>query len=106
VTDPVLYPNAGSDNATPPGPSRRALLAGAAGVGVAAAAGCTGSDGGASQPTVLVFNTGDGTVTVVDAAAREVVGTADIGATSSFPSNQYAPRLADGPDQPLWINVD
>jgi DNA-binding beta-propeller fold protein YncE len=103
--DPVLYPNAGADDASPAGPSRRGLLAGTAAVGVAAAAGCTGSDGDDSRPTVFVFNTGDGTVTVVDAAAREVVGTADIDATSSFPSNQYAPRLADGPDQPLWINV-
>jgi DNA-binding beta-propeller fold protein YncE len=25
---------------------------------------------------------------------------------SSFPSNQFSPRLVDSPDQPLWLNVD
>ncbi len=110
---PVLYPNAGSDGETRSGPSRRRLLAGTAAIGAAATAGCSGSgsgggDGGSDdeQPTVFVFNTGDGTVSVVDAAADEVLGARDIGATSSFPSNQYAPQLADAADQPLWINVD
>jgi len=112
--DSLLYPNAGGDDGTPAGPSRRGLLAGTAAVGVAATAGCTGSDGDGGngedddggQPTVFVFNTGDGTVSVVDAAGREVLGAADIGATASFPSNQHSPGLVDAPDQPLWLNVD
>lgn len=117
--DSLLYPNAGADDGTRPGPSRRGLLAGTAAVGAVAAAGCTGSDGGdggsddgsgggedGGEPTVFVFNTGEGTVSVIDATAREVLGAADIGATSSFPSNQFSPGLVDSPDQPLWINVD
>jgi len=110
-----LYPNAGVEDADagPSGPSRRRLLAGVAALGSVATAGCTGDgdggggeDGDGGQPTVFVFNTGDGTVSVVDAAADEVVGARDLGLSSSFPSNQYAPRLTDGPDQPLWLNVD
>jgi len=63
-----------------------------------ATAGCAGSSddgtgggrgGGGGSPTVFVFNTGDRTVSVIDAAADELVTTAYLGATSSFPSNQF-----------------
>jgi len=83
--------------------------------GLAATAGCAGSGSGddtggtpdrSDRPTVVVFNTGDGTVSLIDADAVEVVGAADVGLSSSFPSNQYTPQLSDGPDQPLWLNVD
>jgi len=130
--DPDLYPNAdsGDDSGRV---SRRRLLAGGVAAGTIAAAGCTGSDsgtdggsdgdgggdeggsgggvdgggGGATgEPTVFVFNTGDGTVSVVDPASDEVVATRSIGMTSSFPSNQYSPGLTDSPGDPLWLNVD
>jgi DNA-binding beta-propeller fold protein YncE len=110
--DPDLYPNAGSGNGA--GLSRRRLLAGGAAAGAVAAAGCAGGssgtdDGGGdagSEPTVFVFNTGDGTASVLDPAADEVVETRSIGMTASFPSNQYSPGLTDAPEDPLWLNVD
>jgi len=102
-----LHPNRGEDHAV----SRRRLLAGSATVGAAAATGCA-NDGGetTTEPlpaadTVLAFNTDDRTVTVVDAASAEVVETTGVGATSSFPSNQYTPDLVDGRDEAFWGNV-
>ncbi len=81
-------------------------------VGAAATAGCTGSssapaqsEADAERETIFVFNTGDKTVSVIDAEDDEVVATPHLGATSSFPSNQFTPRLTDAPDDPLWLNV-
>ncbi len=112
--DSDLYPNrdrAGS------AVSRRGFLTGSTALGVAATAGCAGdADTGAvtDQPTatprpgdaVLVFNTGDSTVSVVDAASVEVLETTPIGITSSFPSNQHARRLVDSASDSVWANVD
>lgn len=113
--DEVLYPNregAGATDSEANGLSRRTLLAGSAAAGAAATAGCTdsldavagGSDDGA--PTVFVFNTGDKTVSVIDAAADELVRTTYLGATSSFPSNQYLADLIGDEGDVMWLNVD
>jgi len=117
--DPVLYPNAalgtggdsdgGGDRASRI--SRRGLLGVTAAAGAVATAGCASGGGetpGAVEgaPTVFVFNTGDGSVSVVDAEADEVVETRAAGVTSSFPSNQFSPRLVDRPGEHLWVNAD
>jgi DNA-binding beta-propeller fold protein YncE len=110
--DPTLYPNADGGDAPRPALSRRTMLAGSAAAGVAATAGCLGeeSDGGGREivdrPTVFVFNTGDGTVSLIDVESDGVVATEPIGMTASFPSNQYSPGLTDRPEAPLWLNVD
>jgi len=105
--DPTLYPNAESDNQPVDAVSRRRVLAGSTAAGAAATAGCLG---GGDEPnregsTVFVFNTGDGTVSLIDTATNEVVGTTHLGLSSSFPSNQYTPQLTDT-DDTLWLNVD
>jgi DNA-binding beta-propeller fold protein YncE len=46
------------------------------------------------------------TVSVVDAAAQEVVETTHVGFTSTFPSNQYTPDLVDSASESVWGNVD
>jgi YVTN family beta-propeller protein len=117
--DPMLYPNAGDDGASG-GVTRRRLLAAGALAGSVATAGCAGgddgdattdgddtADGGGStgEATVFVFNTDDGTVSLLDPARDELVETRAVGLSSSFPSNQYTPALADGPDESLWLNV-
>ena len=107
--DPVLYPNAEGGRRRL-GVSRRRLLAGSVAAGMTATAGCSGSgstgdDDGRDQPTVLVFNTGDSTVSVIDPTADEVLTTQHLGLTSSFPSNQYTPTLTDSADDTLWLNV-
>jgi DNA-binding beta-propeller fold protein YncE len=110
--DEWLYPNAdGQDSQTVP-LSRRHLLAGSAAAGGLATAGCTGSDSDdeettttGQQSTVLVFNTGDRTVSVLDPATESVVATRQLGVTSSFPSNQFTPSLTDSGGDPLWLNV-
>ncbi|QLH77737.1 hypothetical protein HZS55_10685 [Halosimplex rubrum] len=96
--------------------SRRGLLAGSATAG-AALAGCSsgpgdGTDTGtatgserAGGDTVVVFNTGDATVSLVDPTTDEVVDTQHVGLSSSFPSNQYAPDLTTAAEDPLWLNV-
>lgn len=106
--DELLHPDVEDPFAD--GVSRRRLLQSSAAAGATAAtAGCTGSlpgvgeGGGAS--TVFVFNTGDKTVSVIDAATDELVTTTFLGATASFPSNQYAPSLVDSEDDYLWLNV-
>jgi DNA-binding beta-propeller fold protein YncE len=115
--DPMLYPNTGEPDGASGGVSRRRLLASGVAAGAVAAAGCAGdddSDGGgdgtggdsAGQATVFVFNTDDGTVSLIDPDGDEVVGTRAIGLSSSFPSNQYTPELADDPAESLWLNVD
>ena len=115
TTNSVLYPNRrsdGSDRDTD-GVSRRTLLAGSA-AGAAATAGCSGSvpgsgdtgDDGPGPSTVYVFNTGDMTISVIDTDADEVVATTYLGATASFPSNQYLPGLLTDADDVVWLNVD
>ena len=74
-----------------------------------AIAGCVEPEGSVettSRPTVFVFNTGDGTVSLVDVETDAVVATVPVGFASSFPSNQFTPRLIDEPDDPLWCNVE
>ncbi|WP_049893878.1 hypothetical protein [Salinarchaeum sp. Harcht-Bsk1] len=106
--DPVLYPNRGKASTSTSGVSRRDVLAGGAAAGAVATAGCTG-DGGESaptdRPTVFVFNTGDGTVSLLDSESDELVETRAIDLSSSFPSNQYTPDLTDAPEDSLWLNV-
>jgi len=73
-----------------------------------ATAGCIEGDGGSEpteQPTVFVFNTGDGTVSLIDPERDELVETRAIDLSSSFPSNQYTPGLTDELDDSLWLNV-
>lgn len=106
--DPVLYPNADGDS-RPGGVSRRRLLAGSTAAGAAVTAGCLGSEGEndpAEGSTVFVFNTGDGTVSLIDPETDEVVGTQHLGLSSSFPSNQYTPQLTTTTSDALWLNVD
>ncbi|MFB6300817.1 MAG: hypothetical protein ABEH65_11195 [Halobacteriales archaeon] len=106
-TDPMLYPNRDATTNTG-GVSRRRLLAGSATVGAVASAGCVGSESegnGAGQPTVFVFNTGDGTVSLIDPESQDRIETRSIGLSSSFPSNQYTPILTDDTEDSLWLNV-
>jgi len=118
----TLYPNRGGKRGGR-AVSRRRLLAGSATAGAALTAGCSGGSGGSSDdgetatPTatataeiveadaVFVFNTGDGTVSVVDPATDSLVGTRHLDLTSSFPSNQYTPGVVTDPGDPLWCNV-
>ena len=119
TTDPVLYPNRDSDghDRGADGVSRRTVLAGSTAVGAAAAAGCSGvtpgsgdsgesGDGEPGPSTVYVFNTGDMTVSVIDTDADEVVTTAFLGATASFPANQFLPEQLTGAGDVLWLNVN
>jgi DNA-binding beta-propeller fold protein YncE len=110
--DSRLYPNAG-ESTDRSGPSRRSVLAASAVVGTVATAGCLGDSGDSedgaeteSRPTMFVFNTGDGTVSLVDVERDEVVDTVPVGLSSSFPSNQFTPGLTGSPGDPLWLNVD
>jgi DNA-binding beta-propeller fold protein YncE len=109
MTDSRIYPNAGDESSSRPTVHRRALLASSAVAGMAVTAGCLGDDDGADpeeSDTVFVFNTGDGTVSLVDVGADEVVRTAAVGLSSSFPSNQFSPRLTESAGDTLWLNVD
>lgn len=106
--DRRLYPNRNRESPSRDSISRRQVLAGSGAAGLTATAGCLdGSDdsGGAEQPTVFVFNTGDGTVSLVDPERDEVIETRAVGLSSSFPSNQYTPGLTDRPGDSLWLNV-
>ncbi|WP_436901748.1 YncE family protein [Halovenus halobia] len=114
-SDPAIYPNATDSEQPRPAVSRRVLLAGSAAAGATATAGCLGGDGEdtddgtetvVSKPTVYVFNTGDGTVSVIDSERDEVVATRAIKMTASFPSNQFTPQLIENGTDPLWLNVD
>jgi DNA-binding beta-propeller fold protein YncE len=112
-TESMLYPNADESADDPGGVPRRRLLATGATAGVVAAAGCAGDDGGSDdggsdtgqQPTVFVFNTGDGSVSLLDPARDELVETRAVDLSSSFPSNQYTPELTDDAEDSLWLNV-
>lgn len=111
--DSTLYPNRGLESGET-GVSRRRLLSSSVVAGAAATAGCTGnstdstdsSQTGPPNETIFVFNTGDKTVSVIDAADDEVLATPHLGLTASFPSNQFAPGVTDAPEDPLWLNVD
>jgi DNA-binding beta-propeller fold protein YncE len=106
--DTVLYPNRQRPSTSTREVSRRRLLAGSALAGTVATAGCAGGERGgdpADQPTVFVFNTGDGTVSLLDPGSDELVETRAVDLSSSFPSNQYTPALIDDPDDSLWLNV-
>jgi DNA-binding beta-propeller fold protein YncE len=108
--DSILYPNRGRSPTGRPGVSRRHLLAGSATAGAVATAGCLGGgdgggDGPSEAPTVFVFNTGDGTVSLIDPEGDELVETRALGLSSSFPSNQYTPGLTDDAEDSLWLNV-
>jgi DNA-binding beta-propeller fold protein YncE len=105
--DPVIYPNRTDPSGRTDGVSRRHLLAGSVAAGAAATAGCTGGDGGGptDRPTVFVFNTGNGTVSLIDPERDTLVETRAVGLSSSFPSNQYTPTLSDDPDDSLWLNI-
>src|SRR6056297_3537681 len=107
-TDSVLYPNRRDSPRSTGGVSRRHLLAGSATAGAIATAGCIGGEGDSEsveQPTVFVFNTGDGTVSLIDPERDDLVETRAIDLSSSFPSNQYTPGLTDDLDDSLWLNV-
>jgi DNA-binding beta-propeller fold protein YncE len=116
--DPMLYPNANGADGGSDGVSRRRLLATGAAAGAVAATGCAGGDGDGNdtsddgdggdsggQHTVFVSNTGDGTMSLIDPETDAVVETRAVGLSSSFPSNQYTPELADDPEESLWLNV-
>jgi len=120
-----LYPNREGRDGAADGPSdgrasvsRRGVLAGSATAGAALTGGCSGGPGdGATDTgtptgsertgddTVVVFNTGDATVSLIDPARDEVVDTQHVGLSASFPSNQYAPALTTAGEDPLWLNV-
>jgi DNA-binding beta-propeller fold protein YncE len=108
--DPMLYPNDAADTDAPGGVSRRRVLATGVVAGTAATAGCAGDGNGGNddrenRPTVFVFNTGDGTMSLIDPERDELVGTRAVDLSSSFPSNQYTPTLVDAPEESLWLNV-
>lgn len=108
-SDPVLYPNSHDSEGDPDGVSRRRLLSSSATAGAVATAGCVGtrSDSNtAQQSTVFVFNTGEGTVSLVDPGRDELIETRAVDLSSSFPSNQYTPELTVDPEDSLWLNVD
>lgn len=83
---------------------RRVLQASAAGT-TAAMAGCIGEDAEDDTPTMFVFNTGDRTVSLIDVEDDELITTSFLGATASFPANQYG-TSADADYHTLWLNVD
>ena len=90
------------------GIDRRRLLQASGAVGATTAlAGCAGGDGGDGDepaPTMFVFNNGDRTLSVIDAESDELLTTAFLGTTASFPANQYATGIDDEHDV-LWLNV-
>lgn len=114
MDDPAIYPNADERAQPRPAVSRRTMLAGSAAAGAAATAGCLddGTDSEqspkevAEKSTVYVFNTGEGTVSLIDSETDSVVQTRSIGMTASFPSNQFTPQLIETDSDPLWLNVD
>jgi YVTN family beta-propeller protein len=56
------------------------------------------------ESTVFVFNTGEMTVSLIDPATDTLVETTQLGATSSFPANQYATTVPE--IETLWLNVE
>lgn len=90
------------------GVDRRRLLQASGAVGAATAlAGCSDdeSDGNVGRSeTMYVFNNGDRTVSVIDVETDELLDTAFLGTTASFPANQYTTE-ADSEYDVLWLNV-
>ncbi|ACM56851.1 twin-arginine translocation signal domain-containing protein [Halorubrum lacusprofundi] len=92
------------------GIDRRRLLRTSGVVGATTAlAGCSGGGGGGGdgddpQPTMFVFNNGDRTVSVIDTESDELVTSAFLGTTASFPANQYSTGI-DADHDVLWLNV-
>lgn len=90
------------------GIDRRRLLRTSGVVGATAAlAGCSGGgDGGSGdpRPTMFVFNNGDRTVSVIDTESDELLTSAFLGTTASFPANQYTTGV-DADHDVLWLNV-
>ena len=86
------------------GISRRRMLRSSGAVGATAAvAGCLGDESDILE-TVFVFNTGDMTVSLIDAVDDELIRSEYLGTTSSWPSNQYASIERD--IETLWMNVE
>ncbi|WP_418285119.1 YncE family protein [Halorubrum sp. DTA46] len=114
--DTAARPSKGSDlanadrrNPFADGVDRRRLLQASGAVGATTAlAGCSDeSDAegdGDPAPTMFVFNNGDRTVSVIDADTDELLDTAFLGTTASFPANQYTTEL-DADYDVLWLNV-
>jgi len=98
-------------NPTPTNPfasgvSRRRVIQASAATGATVSlAGC-GAIGGSGEetPTVFVFNNGDRTISVIDAASDELLNTVFVDTTASFPANQYGTTVEDGYGV-LWLNV-
>ncbi|WP_144920472.1 hypothetical protein [Halorubrum salsamenti] len=91
------------------GVARRRLLKSSGAVGATAAlAGCSdgggGGDGDDPEPTMFVFNNGDRTVSVIDTESDELLTSAFLGTTASFPANQYSTGI-DADHDVLWLNV-
>ncbi|WP_331232879.1 YncE family protein [Natronorarus salvus] len=63
-----------------------------------------GDDEEHEETTVYVFNTGEMTVSLIDPATDTLVETTHLGATSSFPANQYATTVRE--IETLWLNVE
>lgn len=103
-TEPRVNPNPTNPFASGV-PRRRLLQASAAGASLSLA-GCMGGtdDGESGTPTVFVFNNGDRTVSILDAANDELLDTVFIDTTASFPANQYGTTL-DTTYNVLWLNV-
>jgi len=53
---------------------------------------------------MFVFNNGDRTVSVIDTESDELVTSAFLGTTASFPANQYSTGI-DADHDVLWLNV-
>ncbi|WP_340681199.1 hypothetical protein [Natrinema caseinilyticum] len=87
------------------GIDRRRVLQSSAAIGATAIlSGCLSDSDGGRAPTVYVFNTGDRTLSIIDAATDELVETVHIGTTASFPANQYGTGV-DSEYETLWLNV-
>ncbi|MFA9427764.1 hypothetical protein [Natronorubrum sp. A-ect3] len=87
------------------GIDRRRVLHSSATIGATATlAGCLSEASGQRAPTVYVFNTGDRTLSLIDADTDELIETVFIGTTASFPANQYGTGV-DSTYDTLWLNV-
>lgn len=107
-TDEFKPPTPEKRDPFPNGVPRRRLLQTSVAVGAtASAAGCVDDltdDGEGIASAVFVFNTGEGTVSIIDADAQELVTNQFLGATSSWPANQFV--IANPDIKTLWMNVE
>ena len=102
---PGEVPNPNPTDPFDSGIDRRRLLKTSGGLGVTAAlGGCLGDSGDSGNPTMLVFNTGDRTVSVIDAETDELLDSIFIDTTASFPANQYTTGT-DSDYDIAWLNV-